>query len=128
MNILDENTPEGQRLLLTRKRVRVRQIGYDIGRDGMKDDAIIPLLHHLDRPTFFTRDAGFYDRHLCHDGYCLVHLHVGERKMAEYVRRVLRHQELNAKVKRMGAVVQASPTGLSFWRLREQKEIQAEWQ
>jgi hypothetical protein len=28
----------------------------------MKDDEIIPLLHSLRRPTFFTRDLGFYER------------------------------------------------------------------
>lgn len=127
MIILDENAPEGQRLWLRRRRIRARQIGYDIGRDGMKDDAIIPLLHQLDRPTFFTRDLDFYDRHLCHDAYCLVYLDVGEEKMAEYVRRVLRHQKLNAKAKRMGAVVRAAPSRLSIWRIRKQKEVHVEW-
>jgi len=127
MIVLDENAPESQRLLLRRKRIRVRQIGFDIGKDGMKDDAIIPLLHELDRPTFFTRDADFHKRHLCHEGYCVVPLEVREEKIAEYVRRVLRHPALNTKAKRMGLVVQAQPTGLNVWRLRTNEETQFEW-
>ncbi len=103
MNLLDENVPESQRALLRSWRVPVRQIGLDIGRKGMKDDEIIPLLHPLDRVTFFTLDGDFYDRRLCHEGYCLVHLDVEEEMVAEYVRRLLRHRALNSKAKRMGA-------------------------
>src|SRR5262245_5725350 len=100
MNILDENVPASQRALLRSKRVALSQIGQDLGRQGMKDDEIIPLLHELDRPTFFTLDTDFYDRHLRHAGYCLVHLNGEEEMVAEYVLRLLRHRELNTKAKR----------------------------
>jgi len=59
MNILDENVPDSQRRLLRWKRIHVRQIGIELGHKGMKDRDIIPLLHALDRPTFFTFDADF---------------------------------------------------------------------
>ncbi len=62
MNILDENVPESQRQLLRSWRIRVPQIGDDVGREGMKDEAIIPLLHRIRGVTFFTRDLGFYSR------------------------------------------------------------------
>lgn len=42
----------------------VLAIGFDVGRKGMKDEAIIPFLHELRDTTFFTRDLGFYDRKL----------------------------------------------------------------
>ena len=64
MNVLDENIAENQRQLLRRYRIPVRQIGSDVGRAGMTDDEIIPLLHCLSSPTFFTRDEDFYDRGL----------------------------------------------------------------
>ena len=83
MNVLDENVPESQRALLHRKRIAIRQIGLDLGRMGMKDDELIPLLHQLDRPTFFTLDGDFYDRRLRHERYCLVHLDVEEDTVAE---------------------------------------------
>ena len=59
MNILDENIPESQRQLLRSWRIRTQQIGHELGRRGMKDEEIIPLLHQLRRPTFFTRDLDF---------------------------------------------------------------------
>lgn len=46
MNILDENIPESQRQLLRSWRIRVRQIGYEVGRQGMKDERIIPHTLH----------------------------------------------------------------------------------
>ena len=58
MNILDENVPASQQVLLRNKRLVLRQIGLDLGRNGMQDAEIIPLLHQLDRPTFFTLDSG----------------------------------------------------------------------
>ena len=43
MNILDENILEDQRQLLLNWRVPFRQISYEVGRKGMKDDEIIPF-------------------------------------------------------------------------------------
>lgn len=43
MNILDENVLKSQRQILQSWRISIRQIGYDVGRRGMKDDEIIPL-------------------------------------------------------------------------------------
>ncbi len=39
MNVLDEDIPKGQRLLLESWRVSVQQIGVHIGRRGMADEA-----------------------------------------------------------------------------------------
>jgi hypothetical protein len=127
MNILDENVPESQRRWLRSRHFPVRQIGHDIGRKGMKDSEIIPLLHQLDRPTFFTLDEDFYDRRLCHERYCLVHLDVEDDRVAEYVRRILRHHALNVKAKRMGRVIRASPTGLMMCRMHEEQEGHLSW-
>jgi hypothetical protein len=127
MNILDENIPDGQSAILRDWRVAFRQIGQDVGRAGMKDDEIIPLLHELDRPTFVTLDDDFYDRRLCHAGYCLVHLDIDDELTAEFVRRLLRHRELNTKAKRMGCVVRASSTGIAAWRIRRERLMQFDW-
>ena len=66
MNILDENIPKPQRELLEGRGISVRQVGVNIGRKGLLDEEIIPLLQRLRHPTFFTRDSDFYDRRLCH--------------------------------------------------------------
>ena len=58
--VLDKNILDDQRLMPEASRLGPRQIGFDIGRKGMKDDEIIVLLHRRRNVTFFTRDAGFY--------------------------------------------------------------------
>src|SRR5947209_17642669 len=93
----------------------------------MKDDEIIPLLHRLDRPTFFTLDGDFYNRRLCHEGYCLVHLDVDEEVVAEYVRRLLRYGGLNSKDKRMGRVIRIMPTGLGVWQIHHEQKGRRSW-
>jgi hypothetical protein len=51
--VLDENFPENQHQLLKGWRIRFRQIGYEIGREGMKDPEIIPPAASNPTPDFF---------------------------------------------------------------------------
>jgi hypothetical protein len=127
VNILDENVVEPQQYILRKKHVRFRLIGEEIGRRGMEDDQIIPLLHKLKQRTFFTFDEDFYDRRLCHKGYCLVHLDIEEDLAADYVCRLLGHPSLKSKAKRMGKVIRVKTTGLSIWRIREENELHLSW-
>jgi len=127
MNVLDENIPRNQRQLLRGWRIPIRQIGYDIGRKGIKDDEIIPLLHQLGRPTFFTRDSGFYERRLCYARYCLVYLAVDKYEAAVFVRRLLHHREFDTEAKRMGAVIRVSHAGVSVWRLHAEQKTRFQW-
>ncbi len=113
MNILDENIPRGQCELLRRWRIRVRQIGVDIGRRGLTDEQVLPFLRRLRRPTFFTRDGDFFDRRLCHARYALVHLAAQREEVVVFVRRFLSHPVLDAQAKRMGAVIRVARAGLS---------------
>jgi hypothetical protein len=62
--LLDENILEAQRGVMHGWRIRARQIGVDVASKGIKDEAIIPLLHDIGRVTFITRDLGFFQRHL----------------------------------------------------------------
>jgi hypothetical protein len=74
--VLDENLPDGQRRILRSSRIRVSQIGHEVGRSGMRDAEIIPFLRRL--LTFFTRDDWFYQPTHCHSRCCLVLLAVAE--------------------------------------------------
>jgi hypothetical protein len=127
MNVLDENIPDSQRQLLRSWRLRIRQIGHEVGRQGMEDEEVIPLLHRLGRVTFFTRDLGFYDRHLCHADYCLACLAVGQYETASFIRRFLRHPAFNTRAKRMGTVIRVSHAGLHMWQLHAEKEEELVW-
>ena len=127
MNVLDENILKNQRQLLRGWRIRVRQIGHDIGRKGLQDEEIIRLLVRLRRSTFFTRDLGFYDRRLCHARYGVVCLAVDKYEAAVFVRRLLSHRALNTQTKRMGTVIRVTHSGLSVRRLRMEEEFSLAW-
>ncbi len=128
MNILDENIIDNQRRQLGSWHIRVHQVGYEAGRKGMKDQEIIPFLHQLKQPTFFTRDNDFYKRQLCHTGYCLVYLDIRKTEVATFVRRILRHSSLSTKAKRMGKVIRATHIGLIVWNLHANKEERIDWE
>lgn len=127
MNILDENIPRPQRELLERWRIPIRHIGFNVGRRGLQDDEIIPFLHQLRRPTFFTRDQDFYDRHLCHLRYCLVFMNVEKNESAVFVRRLLRHTNFDTQAARMGAVIRVFRGGITVWRLHAHRETYMDW-
>ena len=127
MNMLDENIPEDQRQLLRGWRIRVRQIGHEVGRPGMQDGEIIPLLHRLESSTFFTRDLGFYRHPLCHTQYCIVCLAVSPYEAASFNRRFLRHPQFQTQANRLGKVIRASHLGITLWRLHSDKEEKADW-
>jgi len=127
MNILDENIPKNQRQLLETWRIHIYQIGFNIGRRGMQDEEIIPFLHQLRRPTFFTRDEDFYEQRLCHGKYSLIYLAVEKYEAATFVRRVLRHPEFDTQAKRMGTVMRVSSASITFWQLHTAKETLLDW-
>ncbi len=129
MNILDEDisAPECERLRA--HKIHFRQIGVEIGSSGLKDrEEIIPLLHRLKGPTFFTLDHGFYHPTLCHQGYCLVFLDVWEDETAEYIRRFLRHAAFRTRSQRRGKVVRLHHSNVSYWQVNRKEEHTVSWQ
>lgn len=124
MNILDENIPKPQRELLERHRIPVKA---GIGRKGLLDEEIIPLLQHLRHPTFFTRDSDFYKRALCHPRYSIVYLSIHKPEVALFVRRFLRHPDFKTQSSRMGRVLRLSHSGISFWQRNQSREQHLSW-
>ena len=128
MNVLDENiiTPERERL--REWRIHFRYIGGEVGHLGMKDrEEIIPLLHSIRQPTFFTRDQGFYSAILRHQRYCLVYLDVEVDETAEYIRRFLRHSEFRTRTQRLGKIVRVRHSGVSYWEVHQRGEHTLRW-
>ena len=94
----------------------------------MKDrNEIIPLLHTLRRPTFFTRDHDFYKPDLCHLGYCLVFLDVAFDEAAEFIRRFLRHVAFRTQAQRMGKVIRVHHSGVSYWQVNVKRVRALSW-
>jgi hypothetical protein len=128
LNILDENIIASQRSQLRSWRIHHRHIGTDIGRRGMKDRAdVIPLLHHLRHPTFFTHDLGFFDFSLCHERYALVCLGVKARDAATYIRSLLRHPAFRTDKQRLGKVILLRTKDLSYWQVGKRGRQVAAW-
>jgi hypothetical protein len=128
MIVLDENIDEPQRRRLEMWRIRVRQIGVEVGRLGMKDlNEIIPLLHGLRRSTFFTRDRDFYDPGLAHRNYCLVYLDIKPTKTAQFVRAFLRRHGFRTQAERLGKVARVHQTGITYWQVGASKRARLRW-
>lgn len=128
MIILDENIIAPERARLRAWRIHFRVIGLDVGHFGMKDqEEIIPLLHGLRHPTFFTRDEDFYHPSLRHRGYCLVYLDVDFDQVADFVRRFLRHSAFRISARRMGTVVRIRQSRLSYWQVGREVEHMLGW-
>ncbi|MEW6206786.1 MAG: hypothetical protein AB1631_00360 [Acidobacteriota bacterium] len=128
MNVLDENIIASQRKQLESWKIHFRRIGDEVGHLGMKDmDEIIPLLHALHRPTFFTMDEDFYRPQLLHAGYCLVYLDVYPDEAAQYIRRFLRFKGFRTQAQRMGKVIRLRHTEMDYRQIGIQKEIAIHW-
>ncbi|MBI3245376.1 MAG: hypothetical protein HYZ50_02580 [Deltaproteobacteria bacterium] len=128
MNILDEDIGQSQGQHLAGRKIHFWKIGAGVGRAGMKDrEDILPLLHRLKQPTFFTLDHGFYHPTLRHQRYCLVFLDVWDDEAAEYIRRLLRHSEFRTRAQRMGKVVRVRHSGVNYWQIEEKEERTASW-
>lgn len=128
MILLDENIIEPQRRKLETWKIHVRQIGVEIGLRGMNDrEEIIPLLHRLRRPTFFTRDQDFYHPWLRHPEYCLVFINAESEVTADYIRSFLRHPSFRTQAQRMGKIIRLHEDGISSWQLGASKAEHLTW-
>ena len=127
MLVLDENVPADQRHLLRKRRVHFRVIGVDVASSGTTDENLIPALHGLPRPTFFTLDQNFYRRDWVHRGFCLVWLDVADDLAAEFVRRFLRHPRFETRAKRMGIVARVHSRGIQFWQTARRDSQRVVW-
>ena len=127
MNLLDENFPDDQRDLLHKFGVSARQVGRDVGRFGMSDEDILPLLHRFRDVTLFTHDRDFSGIELCHPDYCLVWLAVSQDLVAEYTRRLLRHPEFDTSAKRLGKVLTVGSSGVTVFERHRKAPRKVEW-
>lgn len=127
MLVLDENLPAGQRLLLRKWRVHFRVIGVDIAYAGTTDENLIPVLHHLSKPTFFTLDRNFYRLDWAHSNYGLTWLDVRRRVAAEFIWRFLKHPVFDTRAKRLGIVARVSMDGVRYWRMSERGAQSVLW-
>ena len=90
-------------------------------------EEILRYLHRTKSETFFTRDEGFFRRHLCHPNYGIVVVGTPVLETALYVRRFLRHKTFRTKKGRMGKVIRLSRTGIVCWETGGEKLRRLSW-
>ena len=128
MIILDHNIPEDQAAQLRRRKIRFRQIGFEVGRPEWDDQQeILRFLHATKQVTFFTRDLGFFRSRLCRANYCLVVLIVPVLETAYYIQKVLRHPSFKTRAKRIAKVIRVTTERISFSELKRQHRGTARW-
>jgi hypothetical protein len=113
--LLDENSLRSQREFLEARRLPVRKVGLDWGRPGMTDGEILTELRGARQVTFFTRDADFYRRSLCHPAYCLVVIAAAAEQLASYATPLLRHRRFRTHALRMAKVLRLQPSRILCW-------------
>lgn len=128
MNVLDENIVAQQCDQLRKWRIPFRQIGKHLSTQGALDENLIPVLHGLPQPTFFTHDEDFFNATLCHSHYALVHLDVSDAETAEFIRRFLKHPAFDTQAKRLGIVGRVSVGGVHFWRKGQSLLQTVDWE
>jgi hypothetical protein len=127
MILLDENIRQDQAIQLRRQRVPARFLVEDFARTGIQDPDIVPLLHQLKQPVFFTHDRDFFRRGLTHQNYCLVWLDLFDSKAAEFIRAFLKHELFDTAAKRMGIVARAHQEGIDFWQRNRAVLQRSQW-
>ena len=128
MIILDHNIPENQVEQLRHSKIHFRQVGFEVGRPECDDQQeILRYLHATKQATFFTRDLGFFRRRLCHSNYCIVVLSVSVAETAAYIRRLLRHPQLNTRARRSGKVLKLSSGKILMWQGNSRPFIGVAW-
>ena len=129
MLVIDENISEIEVWQLREWGVHVRQIGPDVAQTSATDENILPVLHHLKHPTFFTRDRDFWDPKLRHQKYCLVFLDIPEHEgeIAAAIRRFLSHPVFETHSKRLGKIVRIHFANIQFWQVGKQQLQAVPW-
>jgi hypothetical protein len=127
MQVIDENLPGSQRQLLRKWRIHFRAIGVDIAAPGTQDENLIPVLHKLAEPMFFTLDKHFFRANWAHAAYGLAWLDVANSEAAEFIRRFLRHPEFDTQTKRLGVVARVGADGVRFWRKGQPHLHRVKW-
>ncbi len=127
MILLDENTPRSQREILEARRLPVRKVGWNWGREGMSDEEVLAALRRMRNVTFVTSDAGLYRRRYCHPSYCLLLVSAPAELVATYAVRLLRHPAFRTHALRMGKVVRVHQKGIAYWERNSAREIEVAW-
>ncbi|MCI0638913.1 MAG: hypothetical protein L0Y72_23925 [Gemmataceae bacterium] len=84
------------------------------------DERVPEILRTCHTPTFVTIDPDFWQSNLCHNGYCIVFVHIDfrqQRKLPPLVRKLFNFPGFKTRAQRMGKVIRLAEEGISYWEL-----------
>lgn len=88
------------------------------------DDRVPEILATIRQPTFITIDAGFWDRRLRSDNYCILYFALRydqQKSLPQLLRAALHHEAFSTRARRMGKVARVRTGGIDYWELRKPK-------
>lgn len=124
MLVLDENISRITEKQLREWGIRTRVVGDHFLPEDTEDENIMPLLHRLKGPTFFTHDEDFYRRNLWHAGYALAWLDLPQSDAARFIRAF---PAFDTKTKRLGKVIRIHPHELRYFDSRHGPARRTAW-
>jgi hypothetical protein len=86
------------------------------------DDRVPEILRTLKKPTFVTIDQGFWNRRLCHPGYCILYFEfttAEQQKLPALLRQLFRLPEFCTRAARMGKVARVEAEIVTYWEAGE---------
>jgi len=99
----------------------------DIAVAGTKDEGLVPLLHRLAAPTFFSLDQDFFRPDWARRNCALVWLGAADDRAAEFIRRFIRHALFDTQARRMGVVGRVHAGGVVYWRAGNPSAQSVSW-
>jgi hypothetical protein len=128
--LVDEHLSRTEVLEPLLKWITARKIEELAPEETLKDDRILQILRRQNRPTFVTRDAGFYQKRYRDRRYCLVYFSLPDleqNRLPRLLRRLFRLVGFKTKASRMGKVVRVSDEKIDFWQFGNEKRHTVRW-
>jgi hypothetical protein len=88
------------------------------------DDRVPEILQTLKTPTFLTIDHGFWNRRLCHSGYCILYFDLAKDEQEQLpilLRGLFRLPEFRTRRARMGKVARIGRETIAYWEFGEKQ-------
>ena len=117
--ILDEQLAASDVLVPLQETLKVRRLTDLRPKEQILDDRVPEILLALKGPTFITIDQDFWDRYLCHPGYCILYFYLRDQdqdRLPELLRALLRLPEFRTRASRLGKVVRVRAARIDFWQ------------
>jgi len=128
--ILDEHLGRNQVLQPIQHWITVKRVQDLRPREIIKDDRVLTILIHLEKPTLVTIDMGLWKKRYCDRHYCILYfalLDTQQNQIPSLLRQVFRLETFKTKAARMGKVARITFTQVSYWELGSDKLHSLDW-